>query len=226
MSRDDAQGREIQALRDRLTRLSEVSLRINESLELDAVPQGGLDSARTLTGASYGAFVPLDDSGEIERFLASGLTAEELAARIRAALRRRETPEPSAPYAPGDLTIDCAERQVSVAGRPARLTAIERRSLAELASNAGRVLTYERLLRGVWKLEADADLRPRRTGIRSLRRILGYDFKDPTISYLHPAPRRLPDAQGEGVSHVARIRIGNDRRPGERLLLLPEIPCE
>ena len=77
MNRDDAQDREIQALRDRLARLSEVSLRINESLELDAVLQGVLDSARSLTGASYGAFVLLDDSGQIEDFLASGLTAEE-----------------------------------------------------------------------------------------------------------------------------------------------------
>ena len=69
MKRDD----EMQALR----RLSEASLRINEGLDLDAVLQGVLDSARSLTGASYGAFVLLDDSGEIEDFLASGLTAEE-----------------------------------------------------------------------------------------------------------------------------------------------------
>ena len=77
MNRGDARDMEIQALRDRLSRLSEASLRINESLDLDAVLQGVLDSARSLTGASYGAFVLLDDSGEIEDFLASGLTAEE-----------------------------------------------------------------------------------------------------------------------------------------------------
>ena len=68
---------ETQALRDRLSRLSEACLRINESLDFDAVLQGVLDSARSLTGASYGAFVLLDDSGGIEDFLASGLTAEE-----------------------------------------------------------------------------------------------------------------------------------------------------
>ena len=68
---------ETQALRDRLSRLSKASLRINESLDLDAVLQGVLDSARSLTGASYGAFVLLDDSGQIEDFLSSGLTSEE-----------------------------------------------------------------------------------------------------------------------------------------------------
>ena len=107
----------------------------------------------------------------------------ELAARIRAALRRRETPEPSAPYVLGDLTIDYGEHQVSLAGRPVQLTAIEYRTLVELATNAGRVLTYEHLLRRVWRLEADADLRPMRTVIRSLRRKLGDDFKDPTYIF-------------------------------------------
>ena len=77
MNRDDARDMETRALRDRLTRLSEASLRINESLDLDAVLQGVLDSARSLTGASYGALVLLDDSGQVEDFLSSGLTAEE-----------------------------------------------------------------------------------------------------------------------------------------------------
>ena len=62
MDQDDARDLELRALR----RLSEASLRINEGLDLDAVLQGVLDSARSLTGASYGAFVLLDDSGEIE----------------------------------------------------------------------------------------------------------------------------------------------------------------
>ena len=42
---------EIAALRDRLSRLSEASLRINESLDLDTVLQGVLDSACSLSGA-------------------------------------------------------------------------------------------------------------------------------------------------------------------------------
>ena len=51
----DDPHREIQALRERLTRLSEASLRINESLDFDAVVQGSLYSARALTAACYGA---------------------------------------------------------------------------------------------------------------------------------------------------------------------------
>ncbi len=40
---------ETAALRDRLSRLSEASLRIDESLEFETVLQGVLDSARSLT---------------------------------------------------------------------------------------------------------------------------------------------------------------------------------
>ncbi len=107
----------------------------------------------------------------------------ELAARIRAALRRRDAPGPTQPYVLGELTIDYDERRVSVAGRPVQLTAIEYRTLAELSVNAGRVLTYEHLLRWVWKLEADADIRPMRTVVSSLRRKLGDDAENPTYIF-------------------------------------------
>ena len=77
MQQADDLKRENEALRDRLSRLSEASLRINESLDLDAVLQGVLDSACLLTGARYGVIATLDDAGQVEDFLASGLTPEE-----------------------------------------------------------------------------------------------------------------------------------------------------
>ena len=116
-------------------------------------------------------------------YLVKPFSLVELAARIRAALRRRETPGPSAPYVLGDLAIDYAMRRVSLAGQPVPLTDVEYRTLAELASNAGRVLTYEHLLRRVWRVEGDADLRPMRTAISSLRRKLGDDAEDPTYIF-------------------------------------------
>ena len=68
---------ENEALRERLSRLSEASLRINESLDFDTVLQGVLDSARSLTGARYGVMTLMDDEGTLEDFLSSGLTAAE-----------------------------------------------------------------------------------------------------------------------------------------------------
>ena len=77
MQQADDLMRENEALRDRLSRLSEASLRINESLDLDAVLQGVLDSACLLTGARYGVIATLDGAGQVEDFLGSGLTPEE-----------------------------------------------------------------------------------------------------------------------------------------------------
>ena len=72
MKNADAHTQQIAALRNRLTKLSEASLRINESLDLDTVLQEILDSARSLTDARYGVILTLDDTGQVEDFLASG----------------------------------------------------------------------------------------------------------------------------------------------------------
>ena len=63
--------------RDRLSRLSEASLRISESLDVDTVLQEVLDNARSLTDARYSLITTLDESGQVEDLLASGLSSEE-----------------------------------------------------------------------------------------------------------------------------------------------------
>ncbi|MDE0311674.1 MAG: GAF domain-containing protein, partial [Caldilineaceae bacterium] len=68
---------ENEALRDRLSRLSRASLRINESLEFDVVLQSVLDSACSLTGARYGVLTLLDEAGQTADFLSSGMTSQE-----------------------------------------------------------------------------------------------------------------------------------------------------
>ena len=75
-SRDELR-REIEALQERLTGLSEASLRINRSLDLQTVLKEVLEGARELTGARCGAIVTLDDSGRLEDLLTSGLSPLE-----------------------------------------------------------------------------------------------------------------------------------------------------
>ena len=75
--REDGRDEEMTALRDRLSRMSGASLRINESLEIDEVLQGVLDSARSLTDARYALITTLDDTGQLEDFLVSGLSEDE-----------------------------------------------------------------------------------------------------------------------------------------------------
>ena len=114
----------------------------------------------------------------------------ELVARIKAALRKREAPEwaePSEPYVLEDLTVDYAERRVTLAGRAVQLTAIEYGLLFELSANAGRVITYDRLLQRVWGLRSSGDSRRVRTAAKQLRRKLGDDANNPT--YILNEPR-------------------------------------
>ena len=57
---------------DRLSRLSQASLRINESLDVDTALQAVMDNARSLTDAPYAAIITLDASGAIEDYLGQG----------------------------------------------------------------------------------------------------------------------------------------------------------
>ena len=125
------------------------------------------------------------DMGAVD-YVVKPFSPTELAARIRAALRKRAASEPSEPYVLGDLTIDYAERRVTLADRPLPLIAMEYRLLAELSANAGRLLTYEHLLERVWGEKSSGDVRPMRTIVSKLRRKLGDDADNPTYIFTEP----------------------------------------
>lgn len=105
----------------------------------------------------------------------------ELTARIRAALRRRD--EPGAPCVFGDMTIDYARRRVTVAGRRVPLTDTEYRLLVELSIEPGTPVTYDELLRRVWDLEYSSDRRTLRSTVKSIRRKLGDEARNPTYVF-------------------------------------------
>ena len=101
----------------------------------------------------------------------------ELVARVRAALRRHEAPEP---FRLGALAIDFNRRRVSVSGEAVALTATEFELLRVLALDAGRVTTYDTLLRRVWGSRNGTDTNLVRIFVRNLRRKLGDDAANPT----------------------------------------------
>ena len=113
----------------------------------------------------------------------------ELAARIRAALRKgapSDRTEPREPYVLGDLIINYAERLVTVAGRSVHLSATEYKLLFELSVNAGRVLTHDQLLRRVWEQDYSGGAQRLRTYVTYLRTKLGDDAKSPTYIFTEP----------------------------------------
>jgi len=77
--------------------------------------------------------------------------AEELLARIRAALRRSDAPSPaSEPIVRGGLVIDRERFRVLRDGEEVRLTPKEFELLTYLAQHPGRVLTHRAILKAIW----------------------------------------------------------------------------
>ena len=86
-------------------------------------------------------------------YVAKPFGVGELLARMRVALRHtaRGTGDPGeSRFSVGDLQVDLAQRQVTVAGQPVHLTPIEYRLLATLVRHAGKLLTHHQLLNEVW----------------------------------------------------------------------------
>ena len=77
MDRPDERDLRIQELEERISRLSQASLRITQDLDFNSVLQGVLDSARSLTGARYGVIALHDADGNAGDFLSSGMTGDE-----------------------------------------------------------------------------------------------------------------------------------------------------
>ena len=110
-------------------------------------------------------------------YLVKPFSPAELTARVRAALRRQAGAER---VVLGELTIDHEQRRATLAGRPldlTDLTATEYGLLRALALRAGKVATYESLLRQVWGERGDA--KAVRTFVKKLRRKLGDDAARP-----------------------------------------------
>jgi two-component system, OmpR family, KDP operon response regulator KdpE len=104
----------------------------------------------------------------------------ELLARLRAIIRRRGGPSTaSAPLTAGNVTIDTALHEVTVAGEPVALTSTEFRLLEELVRHAGRVLPHQYLLERVWGPEYVGDEGYLKVFVRRLRQKLGDDAAHP-----------------------------------------------
>ncbi len=115
-------------------------------------------------------------------YLTKPFSSRELLARVKAVLRRSQSPDlprPSKPVSCGDLVVDLAQRRVMVRGKEIILTATEYRLLAELAQNAGKVLLHEELLTRVWGADYRDEVDYLRAYVRYLRRKIEDDPAQP-----------------------------------------------
>jgi len=114
-------------------------------------------------------------------YVTKPFSSKELAARVRAVLRRSklwdERPEPA--FHLHDLLIDFARHKVTLGNQEVNLTATEYRLLSYLARNADRVVTPDQILEKVWGEDYLGETRLLQVNMVRLRRKLGDDAKNP-----------------------------------------------
>lgn len=106
-------------------------------------------------------------------YLTKPFNPRELVARVKAILRRRGPAEPTdGPLRLGDLEIDPARREVTIASEPADLRTKEFDLLLAFARNSGVVLSRDRLLETVWGYEYPGQTRTVDVHVAQLRKYL------------------------------------------------------
>ncbi|MBD0329465.1 MAG: response regulator transcription factor [Thermoleophilia bacterium] len=169
------------------------------------LPDGsGLDVCRELRRTSQVPILMLTARGDeadrvvglelgADDYVTKPFSAREVAARIRAVLRRADAISAARPDDPaialGELRLDPARRTATLAGRPLELSRKEFDVLQLLAREAGTVVTRERLLREVWETSWFGSTKTLDVHVASIRRKLG-DSAD--------APRYLHTVRGVG----------------------------
>ncbi len=156
-----------------------------------------LQRIREISGVPVICVTAKDDEEHTVRALKLGaddyitkpFSPPELLARVEASLRRRafiDQLEVRPPFELDELVIEFGSRRVSVSGEEIKLTPTEYKLLHELATNAGRALTHDQLLRRVWGPEYSGESQLVRAIIRNLRRKLGDDARKPRFIFTLP----------------------------------------
>lgn len=118
---------------------------------------------------------------------------DQVAARVRAILRRGGSNRTVEPYVVGDLVVDPRTRTATLAGRPLELARKEFELLLALASRRGDVVTRRELLVEVWQMPYGGGDRTVDVHLSWLRRKLGETAAE---------PRYLRTVRGVGVRLV------------------------
>lgn len=121
-------------------------------------------------------------------YVTKPFSASELAARVRAVLRRVSSQETTqeAVFRYKDMVIDFTSRRVLVNNQELKLTSTEYKMLSYISINAGRVVTPDQLLNKVWGEEYVGAAHLLQVNIARLRKKLGDDAKKPNYIQTRP----------------------------------------
>lgn len=118
-------------------------------------------------------------------YLTKPFGAGELLARVRTAIRHTRTTSGNSEvarqgtYTVGDLVIDYDKHQVLVNGENAKLTLSEFRIVALLGKHAGKVLTYDYIMRELWGPGAGKNNQILRVNMANIRRKIEVNPAEP-----------------------------------------------
>ena len=178
----------------------ELATRLQPDLVLLDVmlPDGsGFDVCRELRRRSQVPIIMLTARGEeadrvvglelgADDYIVKPFSAREVGARIRAVLRRTDSPsrpDDERPIEVGDLRLDPAKREVTRSGEVLELSRKEFELLQLLMSSAGSVVTRERAIDEVWDTNWFGSTKTLDVHVSGLRRKLGDDSSEPR--FLH-----------------------------------------
>jgi two-component system KDP operon response regulator KdpE len=131
--------------------------------------------------------VRLLDSGA-DDFVTKPFAMEELLARMRATMRRKDRVEQAQPVLrAGDLEIDLAKQLVTRGGRVVHLTPTEYRLLEVMVTHPGKLLTHRWLLTKVWGAGWGDESQNLRVYVLQLRKKLEPDPGRPSLIVTEPA---------------------------------------
>ncbi|MES2559565.1 MAG: response regulator transcription factor [Bacteroidota bacterium] len=118
------------------------------------------------------------DSGATD-YLTKPFRSAELLARIRAAIRRNQTPNNGTSIVCGELLIELTARIVKKNNEVIKLTNTEFNLISLFAQNEGRVLTHQFILREIWGVGAQTETQYLRVFVGTLRKKIEDDSNHP-----------------------------------------------
>jgi DNA-binding response OmpR family regulator len=173
-------------------------------LDLGLPDGNGLDLLRTLRSTNQVPIIIVTGRSEeadrvvglelgADDYLVKPFSQRELAARIRAVLRRTHPDHPSPAIRIGALLIDTAARQIRAETGPIALTPLEYALLAFLAASPGQTFSPEQLLEHVWTSSGQWQLSSTVAEhvYRVRRKLLAHDVTVPRISTVRGFGYRL-----------------------------------
>ena len=201
-------GYEVETVNDGEHALEEAARSTYDALVLDVILPGvsGIEVCRRLRSESAVPILMLTardseadrvvglDAGA-DDYLSKPFSMNELLARVRAILRRREldAAEAHPTRDVGGLRLDLERYEASIDGHPVQLTPSELRLLALLARDPGRVYSRREIMQHLWESEYIGDARAADLHVSNIRRKIERDPEN---------PERLVTVRGAGYKLV------------------------